>query len=275
MTESVFHHMSRLVLARDLQGPLGPQLRIDQTIGEAWETLNEDAFLGGYNPMDRFSLVFKDGAPVGWASLDMLDEGETVADCMDSINPSQLLSSDTTALQIVELFAASPTGFFFVLEHNEITGVLGYSDLFRLPFRLCLFALALALEQSALNLLCHSAKESWQALPESRRRKARDVYRFRHGEEPSSESPPLQRLVQCTMFCDKAKMLRRRGLLDEWSAPRIESVFDEAERVRNACAHTDRDEVFDSALIERSELQRFVHEVQTLTSAIDSAVESL
>ena len=275
MTESVFHHMSRLVLARDLQSPLGPPLQHDQPAEEAFELLCESSFLDGYDAMDRFSLVIRDGEPVGWTSLDTLDNGATVADSMAAINPGSVLSSDTTALQVADLFETTRIHSFFVLEHNEITGILAYEDLFGLPFRLCLLALTLGLEQSALNLLSHSPTESWQALPQRRQEKAREVHRSRYGEKPRSEGPPLQQWLGCTMFCDKATMLKKRQLLAEWPGRRIDAVFSEAENVRNVCAHTDRDEGFNNALIARRELPRFLRDVQSLTSAIDGAGESL
>lgn len=267
MTPSVFDHMARLVSARDLQSKLGPQLDGAQSASDAWASLCEVAADEGYDPMDRISLVMDQRRAVGWVGLDMLDRPTVIA-CAEPLQASSLLSADTTALELADVFCATTHHFFFVLDHHSITGTLHYEDLFRLPFRLCIFALTLQLEDSALKLASTQPRESWEVLSESRRQKAEDVYDKRYGRRPDSTHVPLDQLLGCTAFCDKGTIIKKRRLLPTLSGNKIESVFGRADEVRNACAHTNPDQFQGGTVLERENLRDFILQTQSLIDDI-------
>lgn len=270
MHSRVFDQMATMVLARDLQRSLGPELDAGMTCDEAADLLTEDEF---YIDWESVCIVTKNHMPVGWLAYECLAPDCTVADCMESIDAYRLLSADTSALEIAELFSNPDSpGFFFVLDHRTITGVIGYQDLLSLPFRLCLLAVSLGLESSALDLLRSEPRESWDSLPEARQRKAVEVYTKRYGEPPDPDHLPLVRLLACTMFCDKAKILKKREILSGVSASQIESIFSEAERIRNACAHTDPEEGNRQYLVERERLARFIADISSITAAIEDSL---
>jgi len=271
MNSSIFQHMAQLVRVRDLQHPLGPALGAQLAANDASVRLVEAAADDGYDPMSRISLVSSEENTVGWVGLDMLDGKGTVGECADPVRTGSVLAADTTALEAVSLFADTPWHFFFVLEHNLITGTLHYEDLFYgLPFSLCLFALMLRLEDSALTLLQKAPGRSWHALSESRRQQAESVFEKRYGHCPDQGQPPFRQLLACTMFCDKGTILRKLELLPHISGKKIREVFGRAERIRNDCAHTGSDEMHGPAPLGRGELSGFVSDVHALIDAIDS-----
>jgi len=262
---SVFHYMSNLVRVRDLQAPLGPPLQADQLVAIAFE--DEELMKG-----DRISLVMRDGEAVGWIGLDMLGEGNSlVSEQMDPIQPGSVLSGDTPALEAVRLFTETARHFFFVLDHNRITGTLHYGDLFGLPFRLCLLALTFHLEGTALELAVRSPGESWQALSEGRKQKATDIYTSRYGRPPKTEEQePWRGLLGCTSFTDKGTILRKRGLLRGISGEQLESTFARAERVRNSCAHTGSDDAGSAIVVERTMLRDFIDDMEALIKELET-----
>jgi len=266
MGHSLFDHMARLVLVRDLQTPLGPALDAGQASTDAWELLMEAE---GYDPMDRVSLVFRDGDPVGCITLDTIDTGKKISACMEAVEPGSVLSSETSALEAVELLATTQWPFFFVLEHNRITGTFCHSDLSRLPFRLCLFALTLHLEESALNLLLRSPSQSWKALPRSRQEQAEAVYERRHGHAPDRERKPLDELLGCTMFCDKGTMLRKGLPIGGVRKSAIGPLFGRAEKIRNACAHAKAEQGLRDAVPCPRRLYQFIRDVQAFVDTME------
>lgn len=266
--------MARLVLVRDLQAPLGPQLDAEQSASDASDTLNEASVEQGYDPMARISIVVRKRNIIGWTGFDMLVADKKVCECIDPIQASSVLSADTTALEAVEIFGSTSHHFFFVLHHNRVTGTLHYGDLFSLPVKLCLFALTLDLEDSALRLALIWARDSWQCLTEERRKRGEAVYELRYKHSPHSEGGPYDQLLGCTTFCDKGNILKKCGLVPEISGKKIDSIFSRAERVRNSCAHTNPDNTGNMALVERADLCQFIEEIQRAIGLIESMLET-
>jgi len=269
---SPFEQMAQLVLVRHLQTPLGVTLDGSETESLADDIILNDAGDNSYDPMQRIYLITKGGAPEWWVGFDMLESGKRVGDCAEAIQPSSMLSADTTALEAVGMLDRSRPHFFFVLDHDRITGTLHFSDFFKLPFRLCLFALVLQLEQSALGLIAEHPRESWKSLSDQRRRQAETVYEKRYGSAPSKEPPPFADLLGCTMFCDKGTVLRKRRLLRNVRGNAISEGFGSVEKVRNYCAHTTANEAcYRDAPIDRERLGGFISDVQQIIDAIKVA----
>lgn len=275
MQTSVFEHMANLVLVRDLQSKLGPKLNYYQKLPEIEEILRENSIEEDYNPLDRISLVFKDGKVIGWLAYDsFFDCDQPLMECLDEIQPSSLMSGATTALASIRIFHNTSQPFFFVLENNSITGTLMYEDFFNLPFKLCLLSLVLHLEDCALKILHQNAKESWNVLPHQRKKKSEEVYTKRYGYKADSDKVPYDKLLECTMFCDKGKILGKRSLLGDVSKGKISSIFTGAERIRNACAHTRSEDEQFHQIIKREKLKLFIDDIQMLTQKIENSMEN-
>lgn len=79
--------------------------------------------------------MFDGGRPVGWIGFDMLDgSGQDLTGAAETIAPDAILSAETSAINIAELFSKSSRHFYFVLQESEITGTIHYEDLLTSPF---------------------------------------------------------------------------------------------------------------------------------------------
>jgi hypothetical protein len=221
---TVFEHMATLVKVRNLQ----PTLDAIEELAEAKAT-------------ERICLVSRDEEIDGWTGFDMLINNALVSEHVEATQPGSVLSADTPALEAARLFTETSRHFFFVLDHNRITGTLHYEDLFGLPFRLCLLALTFQLEDSALEAALRTANSSWSVLPEGRRRKAIDLYALRYGQpQDVDDDHTVRRLLGCTTFTDKGTVLRKCRYVPGMSGEELESVFSRAEQVRNSYGEQDR-----------------------------------
>ena len=138
---------------------------------------------------------------------DRENEGEHdpfVSDVMKEIQPSEFLSSSTTILDAVQIFSTRDDArYFYVLDVNNIVGVVFYSDLFRPLGRLAFLALALEIEDQALSL-CQSAslnEKCWQCISDSRKQKAIELFRYRHKREPEFEPTTIEKLSTSIAAC--------------------------------------------------------------------------
>jgi hypothetical protein len=131
-----------------------------------------------------------------------------VDDVMERPEPWPFLSSATTILEAVELFATRSTSLFYVVHGNQVVGYLEYSHLFHPVGRLAFLALALEVEEQALRLCRHPPfrEDAWQSISDNRRHKAIELYRQRYGREPEPLKH-IDRLIDCTKLADKATMI--------------------------------------------------------------------
>jgi hypothetical protein len=198
-------------------------------------------------------LVTKDGEPRGWSDLLLIagsfGSGEPFDPDHYEINPielSQVISSDTPLFEAAASLLKRNTRRLWVLEGNQITGRFSYFDLFKLPGVLCLFGLTIELEMAALDLCRCFLKQCWGALPEGRQAKAIELWHKRTDRDASRRDERLDRsgssayyegLMECTTFIDKATMIHKRKLLIDTGGNKLNSIFNRAEDVRNACAH--------------------------------------
>lgn len=272
---SIFRHMAGSIQARHIQRALGPAVRANDSIGDASDTLSVGSFEGGYDPMERISLVLAGDRPVGWIGFDSLDVAlKDIASAADLISADGMVSADTPVLELVKLFTNDSPHFYFVLQESQITGTIHYEDLLGSPFKLCLFALTLELETVALDLALQKPVASWSVLSEGRREKAMDVYRHRYKRESDPERLPFDHLLGCTTFIDKGTVLKKRELTT-YGSNDIDSVFSDAERVRNSCAHTDPDKEFGRLLMDRTSLQGFITKTEDMMDSMRRQLQNL
>lgn len=265
---SIFRQMAGSIQAKHIQRPLGPAVQANDSIGEAADSLSVASCEGGYDAMDRISLVLAGDRPVGWIGFDGLDATlKDIASAADPIPAEGIVSADTQALELIKLFSKESPYFYFVLQESQITGTIHYEDLLGSPFKLCLFALTLELETVALDLALQKPLVSWSVLSEGRREKAMGVYQDRYKRQPDPGRLPFDHFLGCTTFIDKGTILKKRQLTTHGS-DQIDSTFSQAERVRNFCAHTDPDKDFGRLLLDRASLLDFINKTEEMIDSM-------
>jgi len=267
--------MAGSIQAKHIQRPLGPAVQPHDSVGDAADSLSVASCEGGYDPMERMSLVLAGDLRVGWIGFDSLDATlKDVASAADPITPDGMVSADTQALELVKLFSKKSPHFYFVLQESQITGTIHYEDLLGSAFKLCLFALTLELETVALDLALQKPLDSWSVLSEGRREKATEVYRDRYKRQPDPERLPFDHLLGCTTFIDKGTILKKRRLTT-YGPDEIDSAFSEAARVRNSCAHTDPDKDFGRLLLDRASLLGFINKTEGMIDSMRRQLQNL
>jgi hypothetical protein len=189
MDTSIFEQITSALTVKSLCSPLGPDIPSRSTGADLnFMTIDDD--LDPFNNPSR--IIGSDGEVIGiiwFEDYADIDDEQSVDEVMQELEPNQLLSSDTTILDAVEIFGSKSNRYFYVLRINEIVGVIFYSDLFKPLGRLAFLALALEIEDQALRL-CQSAsinEKCWQSLSDNRKRKAIELFRRRYGREPVPE----------------------------------------------------------------------------------------
>jgi hypothetical protein len=235
---------------------LGPDLDIGSSLGSAI-----DVDLGSYPDFDPhfhlFRVVSSEGRLVGVYQYDPGSGGPNafVGDEMGSIDLHELLSSSTTILDAVDLFAADPKGTFYVVQGNEVVGWLVNGDLFKPIGRIAFLAIALEVEDLALTL-CQSkslCERCWLSISEGRKNKAIALFKDHYKRDPNLEVRPdverkrswersrwleeISRLIACTQIADKATMLWKLKLIPSTKSADILGHFEKLRRLRDLCAH--------------------------------------
>lgn len=253
----LYHDLAKDLTVGTLCGRLGRDIEATEKADVVLKELDQGLDVWAFPD----HLVRENGRLVGICSLvDFLNqitpsggvEGGIVRDCAQPITPNRMVSINTPFSRAVHLFADDEMPYY-VLDADQIAGVLRPGHIYGLRAILCYLALTLDLETAALNL-CTWFPEALNSLPERRRSKTLQRYhekmkKIRQEDwnealdtaDPESRSETRQLFIrdamQSTDFIDKATMIKRSKLLIDQSNTRIENIFCRAERVRNACAH--------------------------------------
>jgi hypothetical protein len=254
--DALFLALANRISVKDIQTPLGPELGMDDCDSEAAGQLMDEGMENGYEVMDRISLVSNGERVVGYVFYEDLLSG-VVEDSMKPFSPDIIMVEETTIFEAIERFVTDQRFYFLVLGKSGISGSIHYADLFKLPGRLCFFALTLEIEQLALDLLLLESNESWLALRKSRQKIAHERWLRNSGKngkipediDYEKTVQPWWNLLQSTSLIDKKIILTRRNLLPTYL--NLEDIFTKIERVRNSCAHVES---------ERYSAQVLVHE---------------
>jgi len=215
--------------------PLGP----DVEFGDEVKEIFSDIMIAGaeasipYDPMNRVSLVRRDGDTIGYTSLDVMDSGLVIGDegTIFPLTPTNLITANTVLLDFLERIMPDESFFiYFVIEADRIIGSIDLSDFSKMPFRLCLLALALDLEEQILELTKNDAKNAWNALASKRKEIAKSLYTKKTGRIPTESSIP--ELLENTSFSDKCNILRKCVSLGSF-----ETLLDTTIEFRNLLAH--------------------------------------
>ncbi len=282
MSLSVYTRLTNLIAVRDVLTPVQGYIDQSCTIGEAIRELDK---IRGDSGLPY--LVREDGRVVGavWYSHlnDDADErnGDRIDGEIQSIKPDQLIAADTklwrAAHALIKAHAHDP--LLFVLEGDEIIGTFSFYDLFKPPFLVCLFALTVEVETTALRLCSRDAAASWAALSPGRQMKALRSLEFTESKRrPTNKSADRienirkhpWRLLEYTCFADKKEIIRKRRLLPEEDRRWLEGVFNAAEELRNRCAHPDNT---NEPFMEVRDLLKRIQDCHALLAKIKKVIE--
>jgi hypothetical protein len=103
----------------------------------------------------------ENGAFVGYVTRKTLEQTKEIKPAYREITVERIVSANTRILDMINLFQASK--FFFVLEGNDLVGLVTYSDLNKSPVRALLFILISKLEFLLLQWIKSQYKDalSW------------------------------------------------------------------------------------------------------------------
>lgn len=125
----------------------------------------------------------------------------------------------------------------FVLERNQVNGIVTRGDLQKAPVRMFLFGLITLLEMNLLYLIrIYYPKDSWtKHLKDNRLKKAEKLQSIRKERNEAID------LADCLQFCDKrdlilkkSEILKNIGIKSKKS---IKQTLESAENLRNNLAH--------------------------------------
>ncbi len=238
------HHLNRiasLVTVGDVSHPVLCSFDANEaitTVFSWWQDICLDSFSA--DPMDHLALVSKDGRNVGSVGFDSLvnqDKG-VLKDVMDPLTVESLVSFETPLIQAAKLFHASSPYVYLVLQSNQITGWMSYHDLLSIPFRACLFAMLLEIEQAMLEIALTDSKLAASKLSPNRLKSLEGQIKKR---SPKLKHVTNRDVLHRTLFSDKLSIIRRCSETSS-SLPALRGkLLDEAEDVRNCLAQPSKD----------------------------------
>jgi len=257
----------------DIADPLHTSAPPDWTVEDVLTAILEGQI---EEPANWFCLIRDDEKIYGYIALDFATEEDVehrdevaqapAVDHCTLITPDQIVPGSMPLLDLIPLFQQH--FFFFALTRNEVTHVVSFLDLDKLPVKLCLFSLVMALEAELINLFSSKldAIENYlRLLPEGRFQKARDLgqTKYKNGRVTSEQ------ILLCTTFIDKATILVRSpelvNALPFESKRHTEHFFNRAQDLRNQIAHSDS---ILKVLRTPEEFDGFVSELKKITEAI-------
>ena len=150
-------------------------------------------------------------------------------------HPKELIAISTPLIKLLPLLQHNPR--LFVLDCNEVSGIITHGDLQKAPVRMLLFSLVTLLEMNLLRLVRnYYAQDSWQqALKPERLQAAQKLWRESQARNEATE------LLDYLQFGDKRDLVLQHPELFEQlglkSRRFAERFFKNAEQLRNRLAH--------------------------------------
>lgn len=233
--------------------------RADEDALKIWSNWTErsEYYEGGV--FEDIALVREGEIVIGYVEYgDLISplDGRRIRDFTKAISSQLVADANTPAIDLVRKFATSDEPFIFVRSNDLIDHLLPYPDLFSPSFRLCIFALLVAIEGACLAALLSCPTECADLLEKTERDRAIRLYRKNARKTKKEGDPRPGDLLQCTYFSDKLKLLRRWKRTTGLKSV-ISSDFDLAVEIRNEIAHASDDEDSRPVLLERSRLGSF------------------
>jgi hypothetical protein len=156
-------------------------------------------------------------------------------DYQQIFHPPELVAISTPLMKLLPIFAQKSR--LFVLDSNQITGIITYGDLQKAPVRMLLFSLVTLLEMNLLRLIrLYYPQDAWkEVLKPDRLEAAQKLWR------ESRERNEATDLLDYLQFCDKRELIlnqpelfQKLGLNSKRSG---EKFLKSAEHLRNRLAH--------------------------------------
>lgn len=269
LMNSTFETLSRLITVRDLSQPFCDRFEVSTLAEDVWQEWDEDCIESGECPLDQIALATDQGSVLGWLGYDSLREGKTVGECLDPIAPGAILAANTPVIEAVKTLATTKLPFLFTLEGHSLSGCIGFSDLYKLPFRLCLFSLLLGIEQLASELIKTKPAQSLKTLSPDRLEKIKKVYRIRNLSLNNDGHEFEALMVDCTTFADKIRILR--SVFKSVVPACGDSLINTAEQLRNDLAHSREDSDLAKSL-KRETLLPLILWAETIQKELETAL---
>lgn len=128
----------------------------------------------------------------------------TVADCFEPLAERHLIGAGAGILEFVRVADKSP--FRFVVDGNQVSGLVTLSDLQQLPVRAALFAQLTHFEMTMIEVIrVLVGADSWPALLSEERAQGAA------GRQADAGGHEVEALLY-TQFCDKRTIIVKRGL---------------------------------------------------------------
>ncbi|HLO87508.1 MAG TPA: hypothetical protein VK203_21235 [Nostocaceae cyanobacterium] len=158
------------------------------------------------------------------------------SDYQKVFNAQELIAISTPLMKLLPILQHTPR--LFVLDCNQVSGIITHGDLQKAPVRMLLFGLITLLEMNLLRLVrLYYQQDAWQkGLKSDRIEAARRLWR------ESQERNEATDLLDYIQFCDKRELVlnhpelfQQLGLKSKRSAERF---LKSAEHLRNRLAHS-------------------------------------
>jgi len=261
---SNFEVIASAFTACSIARPIKMSFPPDSPLILIWEEFME------YDPMEDWCCLIRDNHHIyGYLTFeDPLWEQQPLEGIAREnvlpIKPEIIVPASLPLLELVPLFEKST--FFFILTRNDITHVVSFYDLDKLPFKFSLFSLFMELESQLIELLTidnYRIEKYLNLLSDQRLSKAKNLCITKYEKET-----PFK-LLLCTTFIDKKEMLIKspdfKDKLPFESKHKINKFFKKIEFVRNQIAHSDS---ILGILGVHSELNKFINDLSKLISTI-------
>ncbi|WP_143008345.1 hypothetical protein [Pelagirhabdus alkalitolerans] len=184
---------------------------------------------------DHSGVVNDQNEVIGYIDKESLGKGY-VESYIKPFKTTDLISNSTSMIDLIYLFHERDV--MFVLERNQITGIVTSADLHKHPVRLLAFSLISILEMALLDEIkqvYRTEKEAIEQLPSSRSEMVYELYQER------LKSNKDLKLLDNLQLADKGELTKRTDEILEkcefHSRNQCERFFSDIEKVRNNIAH--------------------------------------
>lgn len=269
-TSSNYHYVANAFSVIDIAEPIRVFIEPEVSKLEVWEDLMSSEY------GDWFAVVRDDHRIYGYFALDSeelegdleIDTAKNAAESCEPITPDMIVSNTTSLFELISMFMDNY--FYFVLDRNEISHIVTFNDLDKLPFKISLFSLLIELESSLIDLILSSEIPLHQFILKLSDKRQSEIVKL--CIEKYDFYSPYSALLS-TNFIDKKKMISSNkelmSKLGFTSKTQLNKVFDPVNEVRNRVAHS-------NSILEylktREELNSFIKSVQGLNLNVIQAL---
>lgn len=165
----------------------------------------------------------------------VLAQSGRCGDYQQVFHPAELISISTPLMKLMPILQQTPR--LFVLDCNQVSGILTWGDLQKAPVRMLLFGMITLLEMNLLRLVRqYYPQDTWvQMLKPDRVEAAQRLWRESQLRNEATE------LLDYLQFCDKRDLVLQQTLLVQQLGLRSKRYGDRllkaTEQLRNRLAH--------------------------------------